>query len=353
MSLRTPSRTALASVLVVATLGAASDHAAGAGDADCGFGTFGSGRWPASCWRPYGPDSPFNRVPPDPTPVPNSQAIVDRVLAMGPIADMVVAPDTASDWFHPVYYSAPTDPLFSIRCTGQVGQCEVEGMTVRIPDAARPAGGGDAHLAVVDQSSGWEYDFDWVQDKPAGGGTLTVSWGGRTRIDGDGLGSDATAAHFGLLAGIIRAQEMAAGQINHALFMMVGCTAHAYLYPADGFAYDCADQTDAPAVGQYFWLQMTDTEIDALDVPDWKKTILRALSRYGAFVGDTGGNEAFTFQFESGSTYTSFGVEDPMAAFAREQTAGVTERDGGYEFDLGSGVDWRNRLRVLDPPAPS
>jgi hypothetical protein len=37
-----------------------------------------------------------------------------------------------------------------------------------------------------------------------------------------------------------------------------------------------------------------------------------------------------------------------MAVFAREQTAGVTERDGRYYFDLGSGVDWRERLRVLD-----
>lgn len=346
-------RAGLASVLLAATLGAAPDPPATGYD-DCGFGSFEPGRWPASCWRPYGPHSPFNRlVPPDPKPVPNSQAIVDRVLAMGPVADMVVAADTASDWYHPVYYSASTDPLFTVHCTRRWGRCEVEGMQVRIPDPARPAGGADAHLAVVDLANGWEYDFWRVEAKPDGGGTLTVAWGGRTEIDGYGLRSDATAAHFGLLAGIIRAQEMEAGRIDHALFMMVGCTSHRYVYPASGYGADCADQADAPAVGQYFWLSMTDAEIAALDVPEWKKTILRALSRYGAFVGDTGGNEAFTFQFESGSTYTSFGIEDPMAAFAREQTAGVTERDGKYYFDLGSGVDWRKRLRVLAPPARS
>jgi hypothetical protein len=339
-------------LLLAASLGAALQLAAGAANGDCGVGTFGGGRWPPSCWRPYGPQSPFNRpVPPDPTPLANSQAIVDRVLAMGPIANMVVAPKTGSDWYHPVFYSLSTDPLFTVHCTRSWGECEVEGMPVHIPDAARPADGGDAHLAVIDQASGWEYDFWQVQDKPAGGGTLTVSWGGRTRIDGDGLGSNATAAHFGLLAGIIRAQEMQDGQIDHALSMGVGCTSHQYVYPASGFALDCADQTDAPAVGQHFWLDMTDAEIDNLDVPDWKRTILRALSRYGAFVGDTGGNEAFTFQFESGSSYTSFGIEDPMVAFARQQTAGITDRDGTYLFDLGSGVDWRNRLRVLAPPA--
>jgi hypothetical protein len=343
---------ALTSVLLAASLGAVPHRASAAENVECGFGTFQSGRWPASCWRPYGPQSPFNRpVPPDPTLVPNSQAIVDRVLAMGPIADMVVAPGPGSDWYHPVFYPLPTDPLFTVHCTRPWGQCEVEGMNVRIPDAARPADGGDAHLAVVDQASGWEYDFWGVEDKPAGGGILTVAWGGQTRIDGDGLGSDATAAHFGLLAGVIRAQEMEDRRIDHALFMMVGCTSHQYVYPASGFAADCSEQTDAPAVGQHFWLDMTDVEIDALDVPDWKKTILRALSVYGAFVGDTGGNEAFTFQFESGISYTSFGIEDPMVAFARMQTAGVTEHEGTLDFDLGSGVDWRNRLRVLAPPA--
>jgi hypothetical protein len=335
------------------TVGAAADQASGAGDDACEVVAFGSGRWPGSCWRPYGADSPFNRrVPPDPTVVPNSQAIVDRVLAMGPIAPLVVSPDAASDWYHPVYYSAPTDPLFTVHCTRPWGRCEVEGMTVRIPDAARPADGSDAHLAVVDRTTGWEYDFWRVQDKPSGGGTLTIGWGGQTRIDGDGLGSDATAAHFGLLAGIIRAPEMARGRIDHALFMMVGCTSHQIVYPAGGYAADCADQTDAPAVGQHFWLEMTEAEIEALDLPDWKQTILVALSRYGAYVGDTGGNEAFTFQFESGSTYISFGFADPMVTFARQQTAGVTEESGTFRFDLASGVDWRNRLHVLAPPAP-
>ncbi|WP_223201962.1 hypothetical protein, partial [Streptococcus pneumoniae] len=34
---------------------------------------------------------------------------------------------------------------------------------------------------------------------------------------GDGLGSNATAAHFALSAGIIRAQELVAGRIEHGL----------------------------------------------------------------------------------------------------------------------------------------
>src|ERR687896_733051 len=98
------------------------------------------------------------------------------------------------------------------------GRASIEGHRIRIPDAARPAGGGDGHLAVGAED-GWGYDLWAGSAKPSGGGRLEFGWGGRTRIDGDGLGSNATAAWFGLAAGVIRAPELEAGRIEHALFM--------------------------------------------------------------------------------------------------------------------------------------
>jgi hypothetical protein len=314
----------------------------------CGFGTFGAGGWPTACWRPYADSSPFNRpIPANPRLVANSSDMVRRILGMGPIADMTVAPDTPSDWYHPTYYNRGTDPLYTVHCVKY--SCEIEGMQVRIPAQARPAGGGDAHMTIVDQATGWEWDFWQTQARPAGGGTLNISAGGRTLIAGDGLGSDGNAGQWGLMGGIIRAQEMQAGRIDHALFMMVGCTRRAYVYPAQGLAATCADQTNAPADGQRLQLAMSEPEIDALPVPAWKKTILKALARYGAYVGDTGGNEAFGFEFESGSTYTAFGYQDPMVAVAKAQTSGVSSSNGKWYFDLAGGVDWASKLRVLDP----
>jgi hypothetical protein len=266
---------------------------------------------------------------------------------MGPIADMEVAPDTSSDWYHPTYYNSASDPLYTVHCVKYA--CAIEGLQVRIPVQARPAAGGDGHMTVVDQSSGWEWDFWQVQSRSSSGGTLDISDGGRTLIEGDGLGSDANAGQWGLLGGIIRAPEMQAGHIDHALFMVVGCTHSGYVYPAEGDAGHCSDQTNAPVDGQLLQLDMTDSQIDALAVPAWKKTILRALAHYGAYVGDTGGNEAFSLQFESGSTYTSFGVTDPMVTFASQQTSGVSGSGGKWYFDLASGVDWADHLRVLDP----
>lgn len=315
----------------------------------CGIGNFAVGNWPSACWRPYADDSPWNRgVGASPRLASNSDAVVSRLNGFGTPMNLLVGEPT--DWEHPTYWSQPTDPVFTVRCTRSWGTCAVEGLQIRIPDAAKPANGGDAHLTVVDQASGWEYDFYDVESKPAGGGVLRIGWGGKTRIDGDGLGSDATAAKFGNLAGVIRAQEMRAGRIDHALFMTVYCDNGSYVYPAQKNGRSCASlglpTENAPAMGQHFMLDMSVAEIDALAVPQWKKTILRAMSQYGMFVGDTGGS-SWGLQFESSATYESFGIQDPLVAFARD--AGAVEYNGHWVLKLRDGIDWDNRLKVVDP----
>jgi hypothetical protein len=305
--------------------------------------------WPEACWRPFADSSPFNRPIPAGAPLAgNSQAIVQRMVSLygGPAKMTAGDADTSYDYSHPLYYPRADDPVFTLQCyETSWGTCPIEGHRIRIPDAARPAGGGDAHMAVIDEASGWEYDLYKVRSKPAGGGTLEFRWGGRTRLDGDGLGTNATAAHFGLSAGIIRAEEMAAGKIDHALFMVVKCTS-GKVYPALGGGSQCADGSNAPAGGMRFQLAYTEAEIEALKVPGWKKTILHALRTYGAYIGDTGGG-GFNFQFESGSTYTSFGEGDRLVEWAKTQP-GVTPYKGKYVFDLAAGVDW-SRMRVVDP----
>ena len=314
----------------------------------CGFGSFGPDSMPGACWRPYADTSPFNTPIPATAPAdPRSAAIVSRILGFGAADHLAVGTaDTTSDWSHPTYSSKSTDPVFTLRCKEPWGTCATEGMQIRVPDAARPAGGSDAHLTVVDQASGWEYDMWAVSSKPRGGGVLEFGWGGRTRIDGDGRNAGATAAHFGLGAGIIRAQELAAGQINHALFMVINCSSGSYVYPALGSGRACASTSEAPPMGSRLQLNMSAAQIDALAVPAWKKTILKAMATYGMYFGDTGGG-AWGIQAESGSTYTSFGKEDAMVTFARNN--GVPTYNGNYVFNIRDGVDWAKYLRLIPP----
>lgn len=319
----------------------------------CGFGGFGVGGWPGGCWRPYSVASPFNqRVPAAPRVAVDSDRLVARMLGFGPIKHLEAGrADTPEDYGHPTYYSAPGDPVFRLHCYEQTwGTCEIEGDEIRVPDAARPAGGGDGHLTVVDQDSGWEYDLYKVRSKPAGGGLLEFRWGGRTRIDGQGLGSGGTAAQFGNLAGIVRAAELREGRIDHALFLTVHCDQGRYVYPARQSGRSCEQagesNEDAPPMGAHLQLAMSAEQIDALPVPAWKKTVLRAMAEYGVFVGDTGGG-TWGVQMESGSTFTSFGHPDPLVEFARDN--GWVPYGDVWVGNLRDDVDWARYLRVIDP----
>jgi hypothetical protein len=339
-------------------------HAAAPAPAPAWHG-FGLDHWPPASWRPYSPRSPFNRrIPPGTKPVPNSAALIDATLAYGPPGHLTAGvAQTPNDWGHPTFYASGSDPVFTLRTTAGYGANALNGMRIRVPDAARPAGGGDAHMTIV-QPDGWEYDLWQVQSKPAGGGILAFSWGGRLRIDGDGLRHGGTASRFGNLAGVIRAPELAAGRIDHALFIVLRCTGSstafgygarqherdegAYVYPATSGDASCRSGVQAPPMGARLRLAMSGAQIDALHLPIWKTAILKALARYGGFVGDTGG-DGIGMMFESSTTYTSLGRPDPLVAIAKAN--GLRSYQGSYAFDIGSGIDWHRYLQVLPPPS--
>lgn len=333
---------------------------------------FGVGNWPGATWRPYAASSPFNQPIPARVRVhPRSREMVRRILAFGQPAPIVAGTGgTEDDFNHPTYYARRGDPLYTLAPYERWGRSEVRGRRIRIPARAKPAPGDDGHMTVV-QPDGWEYDFWRVRSKPRGGGVLRFAWGGRVRIDGDGLGGRATAAHFGTLAGIVRPPELAGGVIDHALFVVVSCAARggrfgygtvtprprgvsSFVHPARGGGSPCpARLRDAPPLGARLQLAMSEAQIAALGLPAWKTAVLRAFARYGGYIGDTGG-PGFAIKTESSLTYTAFGRPDPLLAFGRSAHAlgdpHVREFEGRYLFDLADGVDWARHLRVVVPP---
>jgi len=342
---------------------ASRDEGEAPNDDSRGFGCFdlselAPGERPPACWRPFADSSPFNReIPSSPPLAPTSADVVSFMTLYGGPASMTSnGGGSETDYSHANYFAHSDDPLYTVHCTNDWGRCEPEGDTFRIPSAAAPAGhesadsGMDHHMSVV-QPDGTTLDL-WRAETPSGdGGTLDAAWGGLSEIDGDGLGSNATAAMFGGFAGTIRAEELAAGKIDHALFAVVPCTA-GHVYPADQSAAECG-ASDAPPNGARLQLDMSDAEIDALDVPRWKKTVLRAAQRYGMIVGDTGGSGAFGLQFESGMVDRAYGRPERIDRYAiaaglpvrRDEASGRVE----HVFDLDADVDWSQNLRVVDP----
>ena len=337
------------------------DETAVAPPADpCGgdLAAFGDGAAPPGCWRPFATTSPFNvPLPANPRLLANSTQIVQRFLGWDQITPLV-----GRDRRHAGRLRAP-DVL-----RPRHGSARHAALPRRVlPDAdrgytgstSRSARGRPGAATGTWRSCNRTAPLYELYEVAVEGDTVYANGGGRTTISGSGVGvvNGATSAKFAVPAGVIRAQEMQAGEVRHAIFIAVKCVDGTFVYPAQGRARPCTaigePNTNAPPNGARFQLAMDDAEIDRLPVPPWKKTILRAMARYGLYVGDTGGG---FIHAESGSTYTSFGRRDEWERFASDHlgeggiTTWISSRDGkrDYALDIERDVPWE-RLRVIHP----
>ena len=307
---------------------------------------------PPASWRPFAADSPWNqRIPAHPTIDPRSARYVNRLLDAGPVAPLRVGTaDTKSDFAHAIYFANDSDPLYTFRGGSRTQPYKIDGERVRLPARARPAAGADHHLAVVYHGNHWGC-FDARIDRAAH--TIQCAAGRKVPLHGVGLHAADTSARFPSLAGRIRYQEIAAGQVNHAVFAASSQIAYTWVYPAGKSDGAKNPRLGYPPMGSRFQLDpayMTDKLLATY--PPWKRAILRAIRDYGFYLGDSTGRTLKVFPIESGTSYTSFGLPDPWVRYARAQKipSSVDPSIGRtvYDFDLAAGVDW-HRLRAIAP----
>lgn len=317
--------------------------------AGCGelFGSFSTDahRWPPACWRPYGPNSPFNfALPSSAKTASDSGEIVHYMVAHGwSFASLGGAFVLNAKGSRPVYWSQPTDPLISVICRGGY-PCESH-MRLRIPAGARPGANSDRHMTVVDQQGGLEYDF-WRATAPARG-MMEVSAGNSIRIGrnrGTGLGGLAEAAHLGLLGGLIRADELRAGRIDHALAITVPCEQRSDVWPAplSGRAdVVCPQGGRGPHLGSLLQLNVSQEAIAATGAPAWERAIMSAMARYGVYAVDSSSlANTMTLVKEDDGSFTSVGVSGLLS--------GLIRADGNRTSLLGVPIDV-SKFRVVDP----
>jgi hypothetical protein len=182
----------------------------------------------------------------------------------------------------------------------------------------------DAHMTIIDIENQraidiWGFQSAPLPRSPKDDGTIPevlVQVFNTRPLYSDGLygysENAATAAKFSNLQGRIRLEELEAGDIKHALFMYIYCVNDEVggiklgpVYPAHGKARQCAPEllANAPPTGSRFFYDRKPEDIDKLKIMPWKKVILKALSKYGAFVGDTAGS--WGFEQESSYQYSS------------------------------------------------
>jgi hypothetical protein len=344
----------------------------------CGWGTFTQTNMPGACWRPYGDTSAFNTKLPDNPKLYNKDATYNSAkivanlmntdgagIGDGTARGLHPTISSTNSYYHAYFISKPTDPEYVISCTrGSNGSapCPVGGQKIRIPANAKPAGGTDHHMHIIDQTNNVIWGFFDVQSIPVGGGTVTVGTASKAGYTSTGLYPVDTvspvASFTGAMGGMIRQPELAANHIDHSLFIVIKCSAldgNYRLFPANPINYDPGCANSLIPQGATFQLDLTDTQVDAMtNIAPWQKTILKAMHNYGMFVGDEGSNGAFEFTIESPETWV--GVTNPWISYAQTEmpkaNSHITGSGSSYEFNFNDGFTqswWASHLRMVDP----
>lgn len=149
-------------------------------------------------------------------------------------------------------------------------------------------GNGDRHVLVLDNNNCWLYE---LYNASAGNGG---SWNAGSAAVWD-LQNDeqrpltwtsADAAGLSIFAGLVRYDEVAAGQINHAIRFTLQDSQAAFIPPASHWAANSTN-ADAAPMGMRMRLKAS---FDISQFSATNQVILTALKKYGMIMADNGSN---------------------------------------------------------------
>jgi hypothetical protein len=147
-------------------------------------------------------------------------------------------------------------------------------------------GDGDRHVLILDRDNCWLYEL-WSSYPKKNG-----SWDAGSGAVWDLLNDEqrpytwtsADAAGLSVFAGLARYDEVASGQIQHALRFTLPYTESAFTPPASHWAGNSTN-TYAPPMGMRLRLQAS---YDISGFPPQSQVILTALQNYGMILADNG-----------------------------------------------------------------
>jgi len=157
------------------------------------------------------------------------------------------------------------------------------------PDApieGGPASDGDRHVLVLVRGACTLYELYDAHPQPDGSwtaGSGAIYDLSRYALRPDGWTS-ADAAGLPILPGLIRYEEILAGEIRHAIRFTVAQTRRAYVWPARHYA-SWSDDLNRPPMGQRFRLR---ADFDISGYSPINRIILTAMKRYGLILADNG-----------------------------------------------------------------
>jgi hypothetical protein len=145
---------------------------------------------------------------------------------------------------------------------------------------------GDRHVLVLDRDNCILYELYYAY--PQGDGSWTAGSGAIYDLKSNALRpagwTSADAAGLPILPGLVRYDEVASGEIDHALRFTVPRTRKKYIWPARHYASSLTG-SQYPPMGQRFRLK---ADFDISSFSSKVQVILRALKKYGMILADNG-----------------------------------------------------------------
>lgn len=157
----------------------------------------------------------------------------------------------------------------------------------KVPIEGGRNGSGDRHVIVVDKARCKLYEV-YAAYPRRGGRSWRAGSGAIFNLRSNKLRpagwTSADAAGLPILPGLARYDEVARGEIDHALRFTAPRTSRAYVYPARHFA-SSSSNPDLPPMGLRLRLKAS---VDISAFPKQSRVVLTALRRYGMILADNG-----------------------------------------------------------------
>ena len=172
------------------------------------------------------------------------------------------------------------------KVTLQMNNDESDKDPVPIPPNPALEGGEDKHLIVVDRDNCQLYEMYAAKPIAAGWTAGTAAhYDLRSNALRPAGWSSADAAGLPIFAGLVRYEEVASGEIKHAIRFTAPRTTRSFLWPARHFA-SRTDDSALPPMGLRVRLR---ADFDISGFSKETQVILRALKKYGMILSDNGG----------------------------------------------------------------
>ncbi len=149
-------------------------------------------------------------------------------------------------------------------------------------------GNGDRHVLVIDNGTCWLYEMDnsHAQSNGSWSADSAAVWDLQADEQRPLTWTSADAAGLSIFAGLVRYDEVASGEIKHAIRVTLQNSRAAFVAPASHWAANSSNANAAP-MGMRMRLK---SSFDISSFSATNQVILTAMKQYGVIMADNGSN---------------------------------------------------------------